>query len=184
MRISSFNSRVFTLCISAAMLAGCGGLHPTTVPSAAYTSQITQSALRATSILNRETFLSTRVHRHCAEAKGTFDSETVGFRVRGIASGPISGTFTAHGFVNETTNQGGTSYKFRESFDITHGSQHLLGIASGGNSFSVTCDHDGPNHSSFNVTGANYKTKHERSHGTTSSTLNGLGNSSFSESFQ
>ena len=183
MKLSNFGYRLPGIFAVAAPLLGCAGAHPAIIPPTGSDSAVTHSA-PPTSILSGETFSSARVHRSCHWFASSIESWTVKFRATGVADGSFPGTFTARGSINRTTQRSVTHYSFHESFDIVYGSKHLFGNATGGQNFSVTCDHSRPNQSGFSVSNASFKTRRGRAYGTTSSTLSGLGGSSFSESFQ
>jgi hypothetical protein len=181
--MSTFCYRLSGFSMAAAMLAGCGGSQSAIIPSAGSDSGITRSTL-PTLTLSGETLSSTKVHRGCQWVASSIESWTVKFRAAGAADGPLPGTFTARGYVNRTVQHSVTHYSFRETFDIASGSKHVSGTATGGQNFSLTCDHSSPNQSGFSVTAASYKARHGQIRGTTTSALSGLGGSSFSESFQ
>jgi hypothetical protein len=179
-------------CVAAVLLAGCAGpQEPVGAPGAVpqYAATILHgsrpiSSTRSDSKLSGETLTSTKVTSSCRTYSKGSDSWTSGtFHVRGNASGPFSGTFTARG---QAAENGGSiilpSSHLDEHFTITSASQEISGHALYGNlGLPFICS----NHIlSFEISSFPYKLRDHRG-GTASATLeNGASGQTFTEWFK
>ncbi|MGB8909758.1 MAG: hypothetical protein WCC84_13530 [Candidatus Cybelea sp.] len=108
-----------SVCVAAAMLAGCGG-------SAQLPNPATQAPLgRIGSNSSGNEVLKGRVHTHCKYHAGLFTSCEFHTKGPGKATGPYPGTFTASGGYEQ--QEWYPFYSFGESFTITSGTSQITG---------------------------------------------------------
>jgi hypothetical protein len=108
-----------SICVAAAMLAGCGG-------SAQLPGATAQAPLvRARSNSSGNEVLKGRVHTHCKYHAGLFTSCDFHTKSPGKAMGPYPGTFTASGSYEQ--QEWYPFYSFGESFTITSGASQITG---------------------------------------------------------
>jgi hypothetical protein len=161
--------------VAATMLAGCGGATSSTQPLLA--SHSVAPAEREGVSLKGETFSSTAGgSKNCHTFMSYLHTTWTEFKARGTASGPFPGTFTSGGSASVTSRRGSTTYQFQERFEITFGSQKIVGIVKSSLPYSLTC----PNkHGDVEITGFSFKVRH----GTRGATSAEIKNHSLEQSF-
>jgi hypothetical protein len=125
-----------SVCAAGAMLAGCGGSAQLPNPTAPAPVTNSRAADRFTSPSNavpeRVGSDTSSTERLAGTAKLSRCNLRTRFRVRGVATGPNPGTFTAKGVWGSAFPEQG--WFFRESFVITSGSQTIDGHIDAGGS--------------------------------------------------
>ncbi|MGB8907621.1 MAG: hypothetical protein WCC84_02605 [Candidatus Cybelea sp.] len=166
-------------CVTAALLAGCGGSQPPlgqsaprpeTAGQAGYNGTTARSITRLSS-LKGETFMATDLRRRCRPdgvAKLTFTAI-------GNATGPLPGTFKSSGIAH-VVNVRGYRGHFKDTFVIDSSGVHYGAAIHNGGAFPIGCSP--PN---FNVS-AKYSLK--QGHGDSGTTEVILTDHSFSQTFQ
>jgi hypothetical protein len=175
--IGSFNRCALALC-AVIIIGGCEGVQGL-IDAPATAKQVVNSLTTRPSSVNKlpslagEMFTATDVHETCHQYSS--NDLQLNFRISGMASGPLAGTFRAYGSAVYYVERGYRQI-FLETFRIDYGARRIFGHAETSSSFSAGCHPD-----VFNVT-ANFRQRHvERDNGTTGVTLS---KHSFSQSFQ
>jgi hypothetical protein len=151
LRISDFFRYSTGFCVSAAILAGCGGAQAPIAPAVSQIRQVTKRSSAASPLDGRvsrttrpdrrypfETLTAIRVSYTCLYRRG--NAVRTRFTASGSASGPWSGTFTATGKWHVRSH----NWAFSEAFTITSGSERIAGTVNGAGTQSssegISCD--------------------------------------------
>lgn len=134
MRRWSLSHYAISCCVTAALLAGCGGsFKPIGTPGTAQGNiggGAPQWPAAARPAVHRNELLDARhvkIHGHCRFSP---EARVSKFRTRGTASGPYPGTFSANGSYTQHSSGG---WSFEEFFTIHVGSSEISGsIGQGG----------------------------------------------------
>ncbi len=116
----SLSRCALSVCVAAILLAGCGGSQGLIGQLAA--AKQDRYGQAPSELSGSEVLTASHVRLHTIMCSGPYGE--VRFRTEGMANGPLSGSFTAHGV---WTFHFLTSWSFHESFTITSGSSHISG---------------------------------------------------------
>jgi hypothetical protein len=170
----------FTIAIAVVTLTGCGAVG--TAPQLDAVRAAGIEPVTPDSELRGETLTSTKVRSYCSK-DGGHDFAT--FKATGTASGPLPGTFKAHGKVKPEGGRTNMHFPFHEVFEIVSNSKKIGGVIRNRN-IDVECA-GSQSLWVFALSKLHYRLKHSKAHGTVSATLEGgySGKTEmFTESFQ